>query len=218
LDELNFNPLENRLILLGDMVNKGPKSHEVLALAKEYKAHCVRGNHEDILFQIREKRRKGEINLKSPGLIYQLERSITEKEWTYLESCPLVLQLPTEHGSYVAVHAAIDYRLPIHEQDPDFAMYIPWLPNLNNPKRKTPSHRNWQNEWEASHAQVNQADSDGVTVIYGHDGKKTITESRYSFGIDTNCVSGGRLTAFQAPSGKFESVDCPNLNMRNGRN
>ncbi|KAF4944705.1 hypothetical protein FSARC_14602, partial [Fusarium sarcochroum] len=47
LKKIEFNPKNDHLIAVGDMINKGPKSSEVIARLMELKASAVRGNHED---------------------------------------------------------------------------------------------------------------------------------------------------------------------------
>jgi hypothetical protein len=57
--------------------------------------------------------------------------------------------------------------------------------------------------------------SDRTTVIYGHDSKRGLQMEKYSMGIDTGCVRGGRLTAAVIEGGhsdhtfKLVHVDCP---------
>jgi hypothetical protein len=41
----DYQPNKHTLILLGDLVNKGPKSAEVVKYARELGCLCVRGNH-----------------------------------------------------------------------------------------------------------------------------------------------------------------------------
>ena len=35
------------IVLVGDLVNKGPCSQEVVSFVRKIGAHCVRGNHDD---------------------------------------------------------------------------------------------------------------------------------------------------------------------------
>jgi len=49
LDKVDFKPWHDHLILVGDMIAKGPSSQGVIDLARSLRASCVRGNHEDQL-------------------------------------------------------------------------------------------------------------------------------------------------------------------------
>lgn len=50
LDAVCFNPEHDRLISVGDLINRGPDSAQCLRLTEEPWFHAVRGNHEQILF------------------------------------------------------------------------------------------------------------------------------------------------------------------------
>lgn len=47
LAEVAYNARNDHLILLGDLISKGPNSPAVVDLAISMRASCVRGNHED---------------------------------------------------------------------------------------------------------------------------------------------------------------------------
>jgi predicted phosphodiesterase len=47
LNKSNYNDADTSLILVGDLVNKGPYSAEVVKYARSLNAYCVRGNHDD---------------------------------------------------------------------------------------------------------------------------------------------------------------------------
>lgn len=53
VEELNFNPATDQLILAGDITSKGPDSTGVIRRAKELGALCVRGNHDDKVVRIK---------------------------------------------------------------------------------------------------------------------------------------------------------------------
>src|SRR5512143_2009338 len=44
--KLNYNPDEDRMILLGDLIDRGPDSAGVVRYARETKLECIMGNHE----------------------------------------------------------------------------------------------------------------------------------------------------------------------------
>ncbi len=50
LDAVCFNPEVDRLLSVGDLINRGPDSADCLRLTREPWFHAVRGNHEQILF------------------------------------------------------------------------------------------------------------------------------------------------------------------------
>lgn len=55
LDEAKFDPACDRVFSLGDLLNRGPKSWEVLKLTIEPWMYMVRGNHEDMLLSALER-------------------------------------------------------------------------------------------------------------------------------------------------------------------
>lgn len=55
LDKLQFSKENDRLILLGDLVDRGPKSAEVVTKAMEMGIECIRGNHDQRYLDIEAK-------------------------------------------------------------------------------------------------------------------------------------------------------------------
>ncbi len=47
LEIIEYQPLRDHLIFVGDLVAKGPESIKVVSLARSLEASCVRGNHDD---------------------------------------------------------------------------------------------------------------------------------------------------------------------------
>src|SRR5690606_35296703 len=46
LEKVDFNEEKDRLIFVGDLINKGPKSLEVVLFVQKLNAECIKGNHE----------------------------------------------------------------------------------------------------------------------------------------------------------------------------
>src|SRR6056297_2712639 len=78
LNALELEP-EDRVIQLGDLVNRGPSSHAALELARQYKVEAIIGNHELRLLRAREEGRK--------SLLKDYERTtvkeLTDADWDY---------------------------------------------------------------------------------------------------------------------------------------
>jgi hypothetical protein len=65
----------------------------------------------------------------------------------------------------------------------------PWTKLWNHQMKKKPVHER-------------------TTVIYGHDSKRGMNVKKWSFGLDSSCVKGGRLTAMViGESGEHRFVD-----------
>ena len=89
---------DDQLILLGDLVNRGPDSLKVIDLAKANRALSLLGNHELRLLNYRK--------TKDPAFLKETDGATNEKlrpeDWTYLES--MVLTHYVEELNTVFVH------------------------------------------------------------------------------------------------------------------
>jgi len=57
-----------------------------------------------------------------------------------------------------------------------------------------------------------------MTVIYGHDSKRGLVKEKYSIGIDTGCLRGGKLTAVVIEGGPSEHQHkIVHVNCKDGR-
>jgi bis(5'-nucleosyl)-tetraphosphatase (symmetrical) len=95
LEVAGFDPVRHRLALCGDLINRGPDSAGVLALARRLDARTVIGNHEVALLE-------GERSATLDVVRQQLGASLGQ--WlVWLGSRPLFIR---EDG-YILVHAGI---------------------------------------------------------------------------------------------------------------
>jgi hypothetical protein len=115
LDKVKFQQGTDRLILAGDLTDRGPDTPGVLTYAKSIGAEAVLGNHDEKHLRYRKHRlRQAETplyqNPMKPFTPDRLEEhmSITDEGWAYLESLPLWLRVCPY---LVVVHAGV---MPIY--------------------------------------------------------------------------------------------------------
>lgn len=172
---------EDRVIQLGDLINRGPDSHSVIRIAHQYKVEAILGNHEHrILTALREKR---------PELLkdYDLEtiKQLNNEDWIYLENLPKFKYSGLSdtvfiHGGFLPgqlwTNQSIEITTTIQVIDAD-----------GRPAKRSdaPDAPAWADSWKGP-----------PFVIYGHTPRPEVYQLKDSIGIDTGCVYGGYLTAY----------------------
>lgn len=183
----------DRVISVGDLVDRGPKSREVVSYFAARPARCiaVRGNHEQ-----KHLRSRGE---KLDSLAGRIVRRTTSADFyaemlDYFETLPYFIEL----DEAIVVHAGIDPEIALADQDVKVLMGVgssgrigfdgksPWW--YDNPKL-------------AGHK----------PIIFGHEKRAEVVRGRHSnvWGIDTGAAMGGRLTGLLLPEFKLLSVPTP---------
>lgn len=183
---VGFRP-GDRLVMVGDLVVRGPDPHGVVALCRKLGARCVRGNHEDRLLRWR-----ASLSTAQPLPIGSLTRRTAEQlkasDWDYLDALPLRIFLE-EHDLWV-VHAGIDPRRSLLEQEPRTLMYVRSIDALGEP-RETRAERSWAQHYHGK-----------KHIVFGHNAQDEPELAPRATGLDTSCVYGGRLTAMVLRAGE----------------
>lgn len=187
--------LDHRIILLGDLVDRGPDSAGVIETALALKAargdklRLLAGNHEEIFIEACRTREPKLMRffLKIGGDATLLSYPITRAEYRELSLDELADRLPTlvpeAHleflesfedqiviGDYVFVHAGIRPNVPLGEQKV--------------------SDMRWIREEFFGHKGAFEK-----VVIYGHTIYDGVEEQGSRIGIDTGAYATGQLTA-----------------------
>ncbi|WP_421799681.1 metallophosphoesterase family protein [Haliscomenobacter sp.] len=116
LQQINFSK-EDQLFLLGDYLDRGPSSKQVLDTifrlkAEGYQLQCLRGNHEEMLLWALEGhvhnlqsflQNGGEVTLASFGVQYPWE--IPQPYLDFLENLPFWIEVE----EYIFVHAGLKF-------------------------------------------------------------------------------------------------------------
>jgi len=190
LDKLHLER-EDRLILLGDLVNRGPDSSKVIDLAREHKATALLGNHE---LRLLKYRRTGDKKfLKEHDL--ETARSLRAEDWAFLEMMPLTFE--ERELNTVFVHGGFLPNIPWQRQGADVVTRIQVVTADGEPAKRAddPEAPAWADLWMGP-----------PFVIYGHTPRREIYKLKWSVGIDTGCVMGGLLTACVLPEKRFIQV------------
>ncbi|MBL8744710.1 MAG: serine/threonine protein phosphatase [Myxococcales bacterium] len=177
----------DKLFFVGDLVVRGPRPREVIALAREHGAVAVRGNHEDRL--LRWKRSKGtDHEIRIGAVTRRAAEALKPRDWEYLEELPLWADLPS-HETRI-VHAGLMPGIPIEEQDPRTLMNIRTLD-----RHHEPSELRGSISWAHHYAGPQH-------IVFGHNASVSPDIALHATGIDTGAVYGGRLTAMVLREGE----------------
>jgi hypothetical protein len=145
-------------------------------------------------------------------------RILEPRHVEYLGSCPSILELGnvTRNGvQAVAVHGGLMWNIDDLElQDPHVVMRIRTaLPPDWTEASEDDDGRPWTKLW--NDAQSKKSKSERLQVFYGHDARSGLNIQRYTKGLDSGCVKGGKLSAIVVThkhNGKFKEkliqVDC----------
>jgi diadenosine tetraphosphatase ApaH/serine/threonine PP2A family protein phosphatase len=181
----------DRLVLLGDLVNRGPDSLKVLDLARAYRVTCLLGNHELRLLNFRrtgDRRFVKEQDLDTFG-------KLQPPDWEFLESMALTFEEP--ELNVVFVHGGFLPNEPWRRQPAEIVTRIQVIDRQGRAARRAdaPNSPAWADLW-----------SGPPFVVYGHTPRPEIYKLKWSVGIDTGCVLGGHLTAYVLPEKRFVQV------------
>jgi hypothetical protein len=238
LKKLDFDQRRDHLVFAGDMISKGPDSPSVVDLARSVGASCVRGNHEDrtllALSSMRgnlpptptagravpsstgTREAKGSNDMidefsHGDDAHLRLALSLSPAQVDWLAECPCILHLGRLAGKdWSVAHGGLVPGVDWERQDPfqvmnmrsiDLATRVPTEQRVGEP---------WYNVW--NHYMKNMPAQRRRMVAYGHDSKMGLNIQKFSKGLDSGCVFGGKLSALTLDSAgqeKVVSVQCP---------
>lgn len=232
LAKVGYDHTTDHIVTTGDMVNKGPASGAVLDFLRSQGASCVRGNHDDRIVSKATQDLDGaalldeRVTSGDPEL--RLALSLTSEQLSYLQSCPLVLQVGNVplHGNMVVVHGGLVPSQTLEDQEPLAVMNM----RIIHPVSHMPSREHaqdgyvpWAELWEQYQSGLTTDPTLpgqrktmldaylGTTVVYGHDAKRDLQIRKHSKGLDSGCAAGRHLTALVVsgkPDQEIIQVEC----------
>ncbi len=182
---------DDRIVILGDLVNRGPDSCRVLDLARGVKAIALLGNHE---LRLLKYRRTGDTKYAKEHDLDTFGK-LRAQDWAYLEAMPLTFE--ERELNTVFVHGGFHPGEPWQRQQAEVVTRIQVVGRDGRPGKRSamPDAPLWADLW-----------SGPPFVVYGHTPRPEIYKLKWSAGIDTACVMGGYLTAYILPERNFIQV------------
>lgn len=181
----------DQLVLVGDLVNRGPDSAGVIDLARRHRAISLLGNHERRLLEFRRTKDRAPLKETDEQTLEQLK----PEHWAYLETMPLTHHVPELNT--VFVHGGFLPGTPWQKQPAEVVTRIQVIDAEGRARKRADcaNGQPWADLW-----------SGPPFVVYGHTPRPDIYKLKWSVGIDTACAMGGQLTAYLLPERRFVQV------------
>lgn len=183
----------DRLILVGDMVAKGPDSAAVIGRVRELGGTSVLGNHELPILAWDRAIRDDKTMPKIKDVHRQVALALSPDDHAWLGRLPYQLALP--EFDTVVVHAGFDPRVALSEQDIATMVNVRSIRENGTPTKKLEDGVPWATRWRGP-----------THVVFGHDAVRKAQIHPFATGLDTGCVYGGELSALELPSRKVLRV------------
>ncbi len=179
-------PKKSDIIFVGDLVDKGLYSKDVVEFIIENGYKSTMGNHEQLMIEnILKKEKTSWGTLKSFGgektlLSYRNDLELLAKHLKWMNKLPYYIEIE----NFFITHG---FGLPYYQRRKNLKYKDAII--TNRPSKKT--HKE---DWEVGFH------SYSVTNIFGHAVTKKIDTTKNFIGIDTGAVYGKKLSAIEIPS------------------
>jgi polynucleotide kinase-phosphatase len=192
-------PAGRKAVFLGDLVDRGPRTPDVLrlvmAMVANGQALCVPGNHDVKLMRALQGRKV----TVSHGLAESLEQLASEPPEfrdavvKFVDS--LISHYVLDEGRLVVAHAGMKQQFQgrASRRVRDFALYGETTGETDD--YGLPVRYNWAAEYRGR-----------ARVIYGHTPTGSVEWQNNTICLDSGCVFGGSLTALRYPENEIISV------------
>jgi serine/threonine protein phosphatase 1 len=185
LEKVGFDKTD-KVVCVGDLITKGPKSREVLELfMSDKRFSTVIGNHD---LTLRRKWNGEDIDLKSSQK--ETHKQLKDEKDLYLNflnTLPFIIDLDT----HLVVHAGIRPNVELHSQTTGDLTLLRTLGPDRESEEGTPWYHMYQGE---------------KVVLFGHWPSPEPRRGPKAIGLDTGCVYGYNLTAYVIETDEFVSV------------
>ena len=176
------------IIFAGDMINKGPKSVEVIRqIRKMPNTFAVRGNHEEaVLREVRNLKQDTKYDIPNR---YNWIQALNEDDIDYINELPYTISVPSL--KIHIVHGGIVPGRPLELQNLNDLTNMRNVIDISEPffsdflcaSNKVIRGQAWAKVWDGPYH-----------VYFGHDARRSLQMEQFATGLDTGCVYGNKLT------------------------
>lgn len=192
LRECDYSP-GDLVVLLGDLVCKGPDSVAVVQMAREIGAIGVRGNHDFEVIRWHQAIKSG----VDPPVVgsehFHIASCLSTADMKWMYSLPWYIS--SKDLGCLFVHAGFVSGIRLAKQNPRLMMNMRSILPDGTVTSKFFNNWPWARLWDGPQ-----------TVLFGHDADRGLQQYEHALGLDTGCVYGGRLTACILPEKRLVSV------------
>ena len=182
----------DREISVGDLLDRGPMSNEVLSYARENSIEPVLGNHEYKYIRYQRHHdafvQRGKANpmcLNDEKI--NIFKNISAEDMAYLQAAPFYKKI----DKLTVLHAGITNRIDLNAAQEKELKAVTMIRTLDEDHKPL---RLGKTIWNSSFWSEVYDGNQGI-IVYGHEAHSKVKIDKYSFGIDTGCVYGNKLTA-----------------------
>lgn len=187
LRQINYCPETYRLILVGDIINRGPFSLKMLEWVRDRGVEMVRGNHEQAFINGVSK------NICFNPILRKLQMDMKGElnSWVnWLAGLPFYI----EEKDFIVVHGGLVPGERPEYSDPHLLMNIRTWDGLGR-DIKSEFNPAWYSLYKKK-----------KLVIYGHWANQGLNIRDNTIGLDTGCVYGHKLSGLLLPDRKIFQV------------
>lgn len=193
------------VILVGDLVNKGPKSAEVVKYCRSQKPRgwlSIRGNHDNgaIKAALGDPKQSGKSK-------YSWVDNLNSEDVAYMTQLPYTIRIPGEYwgsdtvvNDILIVHAGLLPGVNLEDQTVETMVTVRNVENMGNGRyeyqaKETSTSVAWAKAWGGPEH-----------IIFGHDAKRKLQLEPNATGLDTGACYGFELTGVILPENRRVSV------------
>lgn len=179
----------DRLILLGDLIDRGPDSVAVVKKARQMDLESVMGNHE---YKFLKWYRSNGKNYDS----HDFYDKFSDEDVNYIAQMPTSIRI----DDTIIVHAGLRPGIPLDKQSKDDLMYLRYidadqkfvsLKKISKIGKELAEAHFWTEFWTGPES-----------IVYGHNVSsmetpliEEVSSGVICYGLDTGCCFGGHLSA-----------------------
>lgn len=204
-------PKVHELIFVGDIIDRGPKSKEVIAYIKNNACRCVLGNHEELMIEYSDVCIKAFLNHEPLPLL----ASRWIKNGGDMTLCSYNLAYKEKHTLLLSYNEVAVYDFI---EDINWLKSLPLYLELSTLKKNKPivvTHASASNVWHLHEDETQQevfqesalwnrippSSNTPIFNIYGHTPVEDININQHFLNLDTGCTYGleggfGELSAY----------------------